>query len=310
MPQNQLIQGANQELESLLDKFSKEKDKEVMHKIVPMISKARVLMQAQFPKEFSADKLKGLKPGQKLELGKDAKPLPAILKNNQGGRYFGVYTAKEQIPKENNFPMMLDMTFIDCCRMALRMGMDGIVVNAFTQNITFKKPAVEAFVNDFSPKGKQIKLTLAQFHEVTRRSIELKFLPKFLFEGGKEYFDEICEQKEDLLFNIYNDPYLKAKDIKCPYSKDEFSVMDLNLTEDLMIARLDLPTANIKPGLCIRIYITYVISRDEISYFTIEKEVTGENRKLGRVYSDGKHEIIDDAPEDGAEMQYIMDKLS
>ena len=323
MPENRINEESNKELEGLLGEFAASQDREVMKKIIPVLGGSRVYMQAQFPKEFDQESLKNSKKGEPIKIPKGSHPIPAVLTSQNGGRYFGVYTARSQLRNEKKFPMLLDMPFVECCNMAARMGMDGVVVNAFTQNVTFKKPAVEAILNSFARAGQgklqQMKLTIPQFHEFARRSVELKAIPQSVFKGGKEYFDEVCDKREKLIFETYRAPYENAvanvkgengtrvEKIICPYDEEEFSVMDLNLTEDLMLARIDLPNKNLRPGMCIRLYLTYVPSKDSIEYFTIEEKAPGGSRLLGKVTKEGRHEVLGEAPEDGVEMQKIMD---
>ncbi|MCR5667126.1 MAG: SseB family protein [Eubacterium sp.] len=308
----------NSKLEELLTEFSNHQKKETMNQIVPLLGKTRVLMQANFPPEFDRNQLKGAKAGQPIKLPAGVKPVPAILKSNEGGHFFGVYTGHGELPQENKFPFVLDMAFLDCCKLAQRAKLEGIVVNAFSQNVTFKKPAIEAFVKEFAaggngPKvpGKEVKMTQEQFHDVTRRNIELHLLPKILFEKKEEGFDSLCEGGEKVIAEIFSDPYKKVQGLNSPYKSADFSMMDLNITEDLGLIRIDLPQKGAHPGHCKRVYITYSESSDLIQYYTIHMPKSDEEAMLGCVIEveDGKtkHEILEPAPNESAEMQKIME---
>lgn len=89
-----------------------------------------------------------------------------------------------------------------------------------------------------------------------------------------------------------------------PYGEDDFSLMTLNVTDDMQITRIDMPEANLNKGLCCRIYAVWKREAEELSYYTIEKAENGNT--IGRIYADKKHEIIEAAPDNGAEIETIM----
>jgi hypothetical protein len=314
----------NKQLEDLLTGFSKDQNKELLHKIVPILAHSHVLVPAMPPKDFDPNMMEELKQGKKMELPKGVRPVPALLQTAEMGRFLGVYTQKKHIPKEGNYPLMMDMHFVDCCRMATQLKMDGVVVNAFSQNLTFKKAAVDAFVRDFGPKkaGNQggsaaqpianpqkVKLTKEQFEDVTRKSIELKLLPKFIYEHGAKYIDDICEGKESLLAKMYEEPFQRVPEVPCPYTPADFSVMDLNINDELMLVRLDLPEKKLLPGSCARIYITINPQNEEIHYFTIQQGAKKEDKILGKVTKENRHIVIGEAPDDSGELQRIIDLI-
>lgn len=300
-----------QQLDDLMTEFSVNKKKEILPRIVPLLAQSNVLVPAAVPDGMENGMLDRLKKGARVELPKGMKPAPALLSTPQGGKFFGVYTEKKHVKVQKEYPLLLDMRFVDCCKMAMQMNLDGIVVNAFSQNLTFKKQALEAFVRGFSgdqkPETKQVRLTKEQFEDVTRKNIELHLLPKFIFEGGAKYIDDLCEGKAGLLSQVYAEPFLKVPNLDSPYAEADFSVMDLNVAEDIMLVRMDLPEKKMLPGSCRRIYVTLNPDTEEIHYFTIQKAKKGEPDLLGEVGKDGKHNVIGNAPAEGVEIQRVMD---
>lgn len=89
-----------------------------------------------------------------------------------------------------------------------------------------------------------------------------------------------------------------------PYGEDDFSLLTLNVTEDMQITRIDMPEANLNKGLCCRIYVVWKREAGELLYYTIEKAENGNT--IGRIYADKKHESIEAAPDNGAEIETIM----
>ena len=72
----------------------------------------------------------------------------------------------------------------------------------------------------------------------------------------------------------------------------------------MQITRIDMPEANLNKGLCCRIYAVWKREAEKLSYYTIEKAENGNT--IGRIYADKKHESIEAAPDNGAEIETIM----
>ena len=111
-------------------------------------------------------------------------------------------------------------------------------------------------------------------------------------------------QKEEgkFILSLFTSVY--PKEIKVPYSESDFSFMTLNVTEDMQITRIDMPDKNLIKGMCSRIYVAWKRDSEELFYYTIEKEEEGNG--IARVYADRKHEIVEPVPENGAEIEAIM----
>ena len=80
--------------------------------------------------------------------------------------------------------------------------------------------------------------------------------------------------------------------------------MTLNVTEDMQLTRVDMPDAMMKKGMCYRAYAVRLINSQEMFYYTLEK--TQEGNYIGRVLPDGKHELVEPAPDNGAEIEAVM----
>ena len=80
--------------------------------------------------------------------------------------------------------------------------------------------------------------------------------------------------------------------------------MTLNLSESIQLTRLDMPDEVNKKGMCYRSYVVFDRDLREISYYTLEKTQDGDF--IAKVTKDGKHEIVEPAPENGAEIEAIL----
>lgn len=80
--------------------------------------------------------------------------------------------------------------------------------------------------------------------------------------------------------------------------------MTLNLTDTIQLTRLDMPDEANKKGLCYRVYAVFKRDSEEVLYYAMEN--TKDGNMIARVTPDGKHEILEPAPENGAEIEAIL----
>lgn len=238
------------------------------------------------------------------------KPTPCFLKNNDGQQFFVGYTSKAQIPKEPKSQALLNMPFPVCNSIVVKpeLNLTGMVINPFSDNLVLKKELVEK-LHDADQKAKaqpkKIKMTAAQFQVFMKQHIEFGLMPKKLFTEGAGFVQRLCEEKEAFVDEIFARAYKEPK--LYPETAESYSVMALEIGEDLTLVRIDLPEKGIVPPLCFRIYVTFNPQTQKAGYYTIEKSKEKDVRLLGQVGEDGKHRDHGEAPVEGAELQKIID---
>ena len=129
-------------------------------------------------------------------------------------------------------------------------------------------------------------------------------IPNRLYTEKAEFVQKLCDEKEAFVNELFAAAFKEPK--LYPYTKDDYSVMALDISEDLTLIRVDLPDKGLVPPLCYRIYITYNPLKDEAHYYTIEITKEKDVRLLGGVTEDAKHVSYGNAPVEGAELQEIM----
>lgn len=235
-------------------------------------------------------------------------PVPCFLKNSNGEQFLAVYTSKEQIPQEPKSQAILSMPFPACNNLVVKKELDllGMVINPFSDNLILKKELVEKLheADKKAAQMKQVKMTPEQFHVFVKKQVEFGVLPKRLFTEKKAFVDKLCEEKEAFINDIFAEAYKEPK--LYPYSEDDYSVMALNIAEDLTLVRVDFPEKGIVTPLCYRVYITFDPITGKAGYYTIEKTEEKDIRLLGGFGEDGKHISYGNAPVEGAELQEIM----
>ncbi len=299
--------------EQLIKFYKEDPVKENLQALVHQMKKTTFFVPGMFPDtpEIQAMKEQAKEnPGQQVKLPEGTAPIPTILKNSEGEMYFPVYTNVGQIPKEPKFDLVMNIPFKSCYTMALNenMGTQGIVLNPFSDNLRFKKELLEAIRKEdemIAAGAKQIKLTPQQFKVMMRQRAEFHDLPLRVFEEGSEFIQKLSDEKEVLVNEIYQKAFQQPN--LYPFRESEFSVMPLNISEELILVRVDLPSIKEKAQLCYRVYITLNPKNDELRYFTIERGKEKGERNLGGINRELKHVEYGEAPVEGAEIQRIMD---
>ena len=234
------------------------------------------------------------------------RPIPCFLKNSNEEQFLVVYTSKEQIPEEPKSQAMLNMPFPACNNIVVKpeLKLAGMVINPFSDNLVLKTELVQKLheADEQAAKRaaqmKQVKMTPAQFQVFVKRQVEFGVLPKRLFT-------EKCDEKEAFINEIFAGVFKEPK--LNPYTENDYSVMALDIAEDLTLVRVDLPEKGLVPPLCYRIYLTINPKTGKAGYYTIEMSKEKDVRMLGEFLEDGKHIDHGVAPVEGAELQKIMD---
>ena len=106
--------------------------------------------------------------------------------------------------------------------------------------------------------------------------------------------------------SLYEEIYPKGQKPSC--QPDDFSLMTLNITDTVQLTRVDMPDETAKKNLCYRIYVVWKRDAEELLYYTLEK--TKDGNKIAKVTEDGLHEVVEDAPDNGAEIEAILNLVT
>lgn len=264
-------------------------------------------------KERLTDVLNLLRPTKLLVpamLKAPNQPTPCFLKSNgTGAQYFVVYTSKRQMEKAPKSQAILSMPFPACNSVAVKpeLKLDGIVINPFTDNLVLKTELVRRLHEadeKMKAQPKQVKMTPQQFSAFVKNRTEFAAIPKRLYAERAAFVQKLCDEKEAFVNGIFAEAFREPK--LYPYTEEDYSVMALDISEELTLVRVDLPDKGLVPPLCYRVYVTYNPVKDEAHYYTIEMTKEKDVRLLGGVGEDGKHVSYGNAPVEGAELQEIM----
>ncbi|MCM1175351.1 MAG: SseB family protein [Blautia sp.] len=295
----------NSQLELAAETFAGDRTKENFVKIMEHLEKAVVYVPTMMPDNLDKETMESIREGKGVKLPADAKLLPCLLKKESGEQALPVFSSLKQVPEDKKSPAILALPFFNCAAMALanKEKVHMVVLNPFTQNIALPPQILEiARKRGQAAQNKTVKVTEKQFHQMAHGMIAWQVLPAFLFEKRKEGLERLQKEEGKFLASLYASVY--PKEIGMPYGEDDFSLMTLNVTEDMQITRIDMPEANLSRGLCCRVYAVWKRTDEKLLYYTIEKAENGNT--IGRVCEDKKHESVEAAPDNGAEIETIM----
>lgn len=290
----------NEKLEELVKQYTDEKNADNLNALIEELRKCRLLVPAN--------------------INEEKKPVPCMLNSKDKGMYFPVYTALKQIPQSPRSEAIINMPYLAVNEMTAQQqeNLGGVAINPFTDNLIFKMPLVlriqevekkrrELAKQGGEPKKKTLQLTPEQYLQFERRQFEFGFLPKRFFEQGQAFMDELCEKKEEYIDRLFEEAYQEKR--RYPYLPEDFSVMVMNIAEDLLIVRVDLPAQDMVAPSCLRIYLAWNEVAGSGRYLTIETVKDSKERKLGELTLDWKKVDHGVAPVEGAELQYVIDLL-
>ena len=296
----------NKALEEAIAAFRSDKERDSYVKVMELLEKSIVLVPAIPPKDMDPEIMEQLKAGKPVQFPKDTKIVPCLLRKETGEQALPIFTSPEQIPEDKKSPMVMAMPFMGVISMvsANQDKVAEVVVNPFTGILVLNQSVLEIAEKRRKAVGqmKTVQLTQGQFQDFAHNRVSLFLLPKFLFEQKEEGLKRLQQEEGALLLQFYDEVYPKGKKSGC--RAEDFSLMTLNLTDTIQLTRLDMPDETNKKGLCYRVYAVFKRDTEEVLYYTMEN--TKDGNMIASVTQDGKHEILEPVPDNGAEIEAIL----
>lgn len=290
------------ELEKLLVQMSKNPSQDIAAKLMEKLENTSVFLPALMPKDTPPDILRKMmqSPNRHTPLPDGANPQPGILQNDDGEQFIAVYTTENELNKsgnKNTFPIVLNVPFTDCLNMAAqnRDELDGIVINPFSHNVILRMDGDDD----------EEELEGPQLHASLRRRLEVADLPKSLFDGGETAITSLKDNGANYILDLYNELYGEYEE--CPYDEKDFDFMTLGISETLLLTRIAMPSDNNYPGTCRAAFAAWNPEEKKLLYYTIEKTSQSGEFHIVQVTQDGSISVVGEAPDEGSELQSIID---
>ena len=302
---------ADNNLDFLVDTFVKTRASEDMAKLLEVIEKSNVYVPAVPPKDLSPDEISVLQKGGSVRYNSKAQPDICLLKGSDGKLAIPVFTSREQIPEERKkqTPAILHMPFITVVKSVMNNPdkVANIVIDPFTYGVVLNKKLVElmnekyAAMNGEGPRTVQV--TEKQFHTIVHTKVARTELPRKFLNDTADAISDLRLKKEQMIIEEYKKAY--GDQAQCPYTEDDIAVMMMQIEENLLIIRIDMPEENMVPAGPARIYIACE-GEDEARFFIIEKAGKDVPANIAEVTGDGEYSTLALAPDNGAEIETII----
>lgn len=296
----------NRALEEAIEAFRADKERDSYVKVMELLEKSIVLVPAMPPADLAPEIKEQMQAGKPIRLPKETKIVPCLLRKESGEQGLPIFTSPEKIPADKKPPMVMAMPFMGCVSMVMANPekVAEIVVNPFTGMMVLNKAILEVAEKRRQAAGqiKTVQVTKEQFRDLAHNRVSLSLLPKYLFEHKEEGLKRLQQEEGSFLLGFYDEVYPKGE--KSGYGADDFSFMTLNITDNIQLTRLDMPDETMKDGLCYRVYAVWKRDTEEVFYYTLEK--TKEGNFIAKVTPEGRHEVVEPAPDNGAEIEAII----
>lgn len=305
----------SQELEKILDRLTETKDSELAHQFMKEVQNSIVILPAVLPPDTDPKLIEQMqemtKDGKEQPLPEEANPKPCVLEDKKGSKLFPVFTSLEHLYKDRSmeqFPVRLNIPFGRCVQLLGQTpDVRSIVVNPFSHNfqVDFKIEEKDHAEDGQLKNGE--KITEAQFHALVRQHVEAHLLPKRLFMEQETLMKEITEGGKSYILELFKPPY--AQNGVCPYTEEDFDVLSLMVRDDLQIIQISLPGKHLYVGTCSKVFLVWNPEKQEAAYYAIVLS-KGKRLILHQAFEDGSNKELSEAPEEGSELQTIIDLYS
>lgn len=302
----------NTQLESAVAEFVQDRQKDKYARIMELLETSMVLVPSMPPGGLDEETQGLMREGKTVRLPEEAKIVPCLLSKENGERALPIFTSFEQIPQDKKSPVVLAMPFRSCLSMIMtnQDDVNTIALNPFTDNIVLPKGILDVAYNrlNASKQTKTIQVTKEQFRQLIHNRVALHQLPMYLFTHKEEGLRRLQHEEGSFLVQFYKESFPEGNEAPLAAALKELSVMTLNITEDMQITRVDMPAGTEKKGMCYRVYVVWMKKVQEMRYYTLEK--TEQGNYFGVITSDGKHELVEPAPDNGAEIEAVMNLVT
>lgn len=299
----------NLKLQEAMQTYVNDQSRDNLLQVLNQLRNAHLFVPSVFPEGTDLSAFSNVAPGEKLNIPENVRPIPSVLKNDQGEQYLPLYTSADEIPKKQVYHTLAEISFQAGYQTVLSSNdsLAGVAVNPFHENIMLKAPLLQSLKeqDEAAKNQKQVQMTPEQLVAFIRRDLELKKIPAMLYEQKEAFIEKLKEEKESFFGDLYKGAY--PSDMPNGYVAEDFSIMILNVTDDITLNSIDLPGKNRIPGLGSKLYITWNEATKEARYFVIIEAPQGQDRILAYVNEAGEFLNLGVAPVEGAEMQSILE---
>lgn len=246
--------------------------------------------------------------------------VPVVVNTDDGRLFQPVFTDEEHIDMriKDNKSHISQMQFAKVSAIVSRQnelmngmkngkGVAGIVINPTFEAVVIPTEVISAVVSKMATAN----MSEEQYLLYERVRFEQFILPGSFFAKGEEFLASLLTGKEKFIDDMCKLAFAR-KDIY-PYSMHEFTVSAMRPAENLMIVKVDMPYNNSKLGTAEFVMMVAVKDTDNYRFFAVVKEPGEDEKSVKRsiveITADNKSTRISDAPEEGTEINWLMEYI-
>lgn len=298
----------NRELEKMINDMKATGEGKPSEEFMKKLKSSYVVVPALMPPDTNPAIIRRLlqNPGKELAIPDGISPQPCFLENERGEKLLAVFTSEKEMNKNKKapkFPVSMRVAFEDCIKLIRKSDeVLGAVINPFTHNMVFR---VEENKKKEQSQPQTVQITVEMFHNLTRQRLEAAYLPKTLFEKKEEAVMKLRDERGEYLRLLYEDLY--NTEIACPYAAEDFEVMSLNISDELLLMRVSMPRKNLSERTCPCVFVGWNGKAKTLRYYAVVIEKDGQ--MLYEIQEDGASNNLGGAPEEGSELTTIIDLI-
>lgn len=295
----------NKKLEKMMNEMKSAGNGQPSEEFMSMLKASSVVVPALMPPDTNPEIMRKLlqNPGREQAIPAGINPQPCVLENGKGDKLLAVFTSEEEMRKNKEapkFPITMRVTFEECIKLIRKSeGIAGAVINPFTHNMIFR-------VEENKSQQKTVQVTIEQFHILTRQKMESFYLPKTLFTKKEEAVLQLRDKRGAYLKALYEDLY--DTEVACPYVPEDFEIMSLNISDELLLMRVTMPENYRKENTCPCIFVGWNGKEQKVWYYAVVLE-KGRKTQLHALMEDGTAVNLGEAPVEGSELTTIIDLI-
>ena len=239
---------------------------------------------------------------------------PYVMKNPDGDMFMPAYTSEEKFPDSESYQTMLRLPYQQCVAMLLdqETPVKGILLNPGAEggSLLLKKEMLELgrqIERDQQANPNIVTLKTEDFHMVTRHVAEFHQIPAKLYEEKAEFMKSLSKEK---LCELYKNPYIELEqEGRFPYTKDDFEMMELNISDDLHMIQVTAPSNNLVKTTCRELYFVWNPNTQKVGCYGIEKGAGPDQPEffLDEMKEDGTYDQLEEAPSEGNVISRVME---
>lgn len=305
--------------------------------VMELLENAKVYVPATPPANLTTEMMNIMRAGGNIPALPNVRPEPFLIRKQDGGTILPIFTSKEKIPEDKKVPILMYMPYLACVSLFMhnQVKIQEIVLNPFTEGLTITKDQIQVAYNRMKREeererqiqaaheaekqmsenaasssdkvsNKTVQMTEKEFKKLVNHRAAFAMLPMFFLGEPVLALEQLLSQKEAFLVEMYATLY-PSKD-RCDYTKEDFSVLAMTVSDSLQIVRIDLPEVKPVADTVLRVYLaSNPENAENLRYYTVTRTEQGSVNRIDRIFKDKHTEEMMTIEDYGSEISEVME---